>query len=580
MSMKKFVSMVLVVCMVSSLLMACGKSGSEKETASDSGNNATTPAEKESLAQETVDGEREWDPIVTEAGTFPIVTEPITVTFAVPQNTNVEDYNTNYYTKWLEEKSGINIEFEVIPQADIAQKVQLAFASDSNLPDAYLGVGRVNANTFSTNNIIRYGSADQVVALNDYIVKYGENTKALFEEFSDGISIEQMMTSADGNIYYMPAFGPATVNRYTSKLWINEGWLKALDLEVPTTTEEFKAVLEAFATRDPNGNGKQDEIAYVGTTENPVYSAYDYLIGSFCVDNTTFHRLTAEDGATIEYAPVTDDWRNAMIYLNDLTTSGLLSSLTFTQDLASLKQIVNDENDICGAFQSLGVGLVATSQDVINRYIGIDVLTGPEGMAYAVSQPATPAAGGVITSACEHPEAVFRLFDLMLSFEASTISRYGIEGVNWETPPAGTKDYYGTEATLSVLENIWMLPQNTHWQNYCPFVNAIHNEHTAWNGDPKQGEYLNAQTAILYKDNEPKNPIATLIYNEEELEEINDIMNNLDDYTNEAIAKFAVGNLDPKDDAIWKQYLNEFEIIGLGDFLRISQTAYDRMTAE
>ena len=29
---------------------------------------------------------------------------------------------------------------------------------------------------------------------------------------------------------------------------------------MPTTPEEFEAVLEAFKTRDPNGNGKADEI--------------------------------------------------------------------------------------------------------------------------------------------------------------------------------------------------------------------------------------------------------------------------------------------------------------------------------
>ena len=35
---------------------------------------------------------------------------------------------------------------------------------------------------------------------------------------------------------------------------------------MPTTTEEFRAVLKAFVEGDPNGNGKADEIGLTGAT--------------------------------------------------------------------------------------------------------------------------------------------------------------------------------------------------------------------------------------------------------------------------------------------------------------------------
>ena len=37
-----------------------------------------------------------------------------TITIAVMHNDYVKNYNTNYYTQWLEEKSGYNIKFEYV----------------------------------------------------------------------------------------------------------------------------------------------------------------------------------------------------------------------------------------------------------------------------------------------------------------------------------------------------------------------------------------------------------------------------------------------------------------------------------
>jgi ABC-type maltose transport system permease subunit len=43
-------------------------------------------------------------------------------------------------------------------------------------------------------------------------------------------------------------------------------WLKNVNLPMPTTTEEFKKVLQAFKTQDPNKNGKADEWPLAGAS--------------------------------------------------------------------------------------------------------------------------------------------------------------------------------------------------------------------------------------------------------------------------------------------------------------------------
>ena len=43
-------------------------------------------------------------------------------------------------------------------------------------------------------------------------------------------------------------------------MMINKTWLDKLGLEVPSTLGELEEVLKAFKEKDPNGNGKADEI--------------------------------------------------------------------------------------------------------------------------------------------------------------------------------------------------------------------------------------------------------------------------------------------------------------------------------
>ena len=74
-----------------------------------------------------------------------------------------------------------------------------------------------------------------------------------------------MITAPDGHIYSFPwieelGAGKESIHSVNDFPWINVEWLNKLGLKMPTTTEELKQVLIAFKTKDPNGNGKADEI--------------------------------------------------------------------------------------------------------------------------------------------------------------------------------------------------------------------------------------------------------------------------------------------------------------------------------
>lgn len=68
--------------------------------------------------------------------------------------------------------------------------------------------------------------------------------------------------SVDGKVRVLPSSRTKGFLASGQHLMINKTWLAKLGLKAPTTWDEMRKVMEAFKTRDPNGNGKADEIAF------------------------------------------------------------------------------------------------------------------------------------------------------------------------------------------------------------------------------------------------------------------------------------------------------------------------------
>ena len=383
------------------------------------------------------------------------VDKPVVVRLAAPQNKYIEDFETNAYKLWLEEQTGLQIEMTWLPERDAAQLVRLALTTGENLPDAYVGFH--DYDLFSSYSLQLLAEQGRIIALDQYIEQNDTNVQKLFTELKENNIIE-LMQAADGHYYYMPGFSSSIITRYRQIMWINQGWLENLKLPIPTTTEEFRATLKAFATKDPNGNGIADEIPLCGTEETYSKQCYEYLMGAFIYNDEKHNRLLKNDGK-ISFAPLSDEWREGLSYMQSLYEEGLISPLSFTQNDRQLGEMATNPNDILGAFTSAGITktVLQNSPEILERYIGIAPLTGPNGVRTAAVSIPLPKTNGVITSACENPEEVFRLFDLMLSEEACLRGRYGEKGVDWDFAEPGDISIFGTPAAIKIINQIWNL---------------------------------------------------------------------------------------------------------------------------
>jgi hypothetical protein len=184
---------------------------------------------------------------------------------------------------------------------------------------------------------------------------------------------------------------------------------------------------------------------------------------------------------------------------------------------------------------------------------------------------------GVITSASQHPEEVFKLFDLMLSEEASLIGRYGEQGVDWDFAGDGDISIYGTSATIRVINQIWNTKQNKHLAQIVPYISRPkYSGGVTWDGNTTDGEYMNAQGALLNMDFAPDEYITTLVYTPEEEAQFLKIRTDIEAHVNQTIIDFITGERDIHSDAEWRAYLSEFDSLKLREFLAVAQTAWDR----
>lgn len=502
-----------------------------------------------------------------EEPTLPLVEEEVTLQIALPQDATIEDMATNWYTQHLIETTGINLEFDVLPSADALQKVEILIQGGGDLPDVFMGFG------FDDAALLNYGKQKAIIPLNEYYDNFAYYIKQGMEAANNPTMLNQI-TSADGNIYTVPLYQEQLSNNVSGRLYINKAWLEALDLEMPTTTDEFAEVLKAFRDNDPNGNGEADEIPLVGGTgwnQNPVNN----LMNAF-VYNDFNQRYIVEDDQ-VSFAFTTEGWKNGLAYARQLVDEKLLSTLSFTQDHAQLKSTLeNADIGIVGAFTAGTFGGLfnLTSSDRGWDFDLVQPLAGPDGTQFAAYFPNVPTDKFVITRNCENPEAAFKLADFMWKPEESVMSRFGEPEVDWRAPAededAQTQypDVHPEVSRINILT--WGSVQNKAWRTLPP-ANLPYSVMDTEMKDPNLPDH--SMNKAGYMDYIPEEYVTKIVLAEDDMRDYADLNTTINTYVNESLARFATGDLDIEND--WDGYLAELEAMGLLQYQEIVQRAYN-----
>lgn len=518
----------------------------------------------------------------------PICKEPVELTIGIVQDTNVENYETNHFTKMLEEAANIKINFYYFPSSEYTQKLELMCAAGGDdLPDIVMM-------TLSDAVVEKYGNDGMFLPLDDYYENSSRYYKEGFQRVLDmgGMDIKEAIRSGDGHIYTVPQYNETTTNPCYARIWMYKPWLDKLGLEVPTTTEEFKNVLTAFKTQDPNGNGKADEIPALGSDIMPAATQgswfWEAMMNAF-VPTTSRNNYLNSSNHQLSVPYTTEEWKEGIKYVRSLCEEGLFDPVSFTQDEATFKSLLNTEGDqLVGCFCFMSTSGISTKHPSRNQWILIGPLTGPEGVCSTSYLPDLPVNKAYITKNCKNPEAAFRVLDLLGREDFTISTRWGKQGENWayvediKDDPAYkdcdfTQEFAGYPAYIYLMKNIWKQPNNNDWQNATnSFRTAeVAAGYYASNLQEGSANYELAHKLNLYEEVRTKEPIGKIPYTRDELAEATEIANSLNTYVKEKIALWCTGASDV--DADWENYLRELEGIGLSRYLTITQEAYDRL---
>ena len=510
---------------------------------------------------------------------FPVVKEPVSVTIAlVPQGSAVDfQVEQNWMTEYINRNSGLDIEWMVIDATAASERIPLMLNS-GDMPDAILGHG------FYANDIAQYGASEGMFYPVNELLDYMPIFSAFLEE---NPAVREGITTTDGNIYGFPALN--NIYSYAARFFIDQTWLDRLGLENPTTLEEFKNMLIAFRDEDANGNGDpDDEIPWGGSWSGAsaerdlIFYALGYAAsGNLAVDHN-------KENPDIVFVPYEAQYKDYLLYMNDLWNEGLLDPDMFTQSETQVQATVL-EGTIGFCAMSAPYVYVPETKD---NWVAINAMSKEEGglRIYPAANPVYIPAFMVLNADCDEEvaAALAALADEMYSVEWYGWSMYG--------PEAGSElDYFGTGHYVEdgVIKynmpddmtdewsfrctylTIWDLPGFNSLQ-YDPYYQLYAEQFP----DTQLGQLF--ATGNYFEDWQPNfietyqpyyaESIPTFYFAEDDLDRINTLQTPLDDYVASMEAKFITGEISIEDE--YDNFVATLEEYGVQEYVELYNSYY------
>lgn len=266
--------------------------------------------------------------------------------------------------------------------------------------------------------------AGAIIDLAPLIEENMPNLSALLDAHPDW---RATITLPDGRI---PSLPQVTEQERQVCVWIDRAWLETLGIPMPQTLNELTAALLAMKDRDPNGNGKRDEIAadLIGVYE------MRWLLPYFGIVADDYNLARGADGALV-FAPEMEGYRAFVELLRDWHAQGILTNDAFTTRHSTreyeLSASTSNERDVTGGLIVTVTPYTHVPEDNIMDFEPL-LLAGPDGKTRW-----RDLLGGIwtgcfaVTSACDDPAAALRWADALYGEEGALLCYAGAEGEDY-----------------------------------------------------------------------------------------------------------------------------------------------------
>jgi putative aldouronate transport system substrate-binding protein len=475
------------------------------------------------------------------------------------ENQQMDFPNLWFYTE-LEKKTGIHVEWEPVKDADWKTRLNLMFAS-MDLPDIIRGEMDIEEYGVSQSLLVELDGLLETNMPNYYSRLHMNNAN-------------KAMPASNGKMYWIGSLIAQNIN-HDGNHYINKAWLDKLGLPIPTTIDELTQTLIAFRDRDPNGNGKKDEIPFsAAEIHHQTQGIYTHF-ANFGVPLQQFVYAAIDKNDKLIFPGYMEGFRPALEWL----------AMCFKERLLDMEAITQDSN-AWGAKMNAGtVGYTtylrlintALTPETASQYVSII----PPASRYGVQVPRlleVPSVSAALTVKNKHIPESLQWLDAQMETETMMV------GYNGPIQPGGP-----IEPTMKINAagkyEILYIPENNALYKYVPVYHAMFFApgdyyFKIYEMPPHRVERFN--TSRDYEEAgvlEPKSftYLQRLVKpSSEEAVEISRLYNEIDKLMKESIANFIRGGVT---DANWQAFLNSCKSIGVDRYIEIYQKAYDSYLA-
>lgn len=294
---KRIIALLCIIALGVSVFTACGKEDSKKAV--------------------SVEGEDGPFAAYSETLTLSVLKRELAGT-AYPKGDSASD---NVLTRFIKEK--LNVEFDcswVVDQSQYAEQVDLAIASNTEMPDIYF---------VDRQQLYTQAMAGQIWDLTELYDTYGSDHLKETLSYADSQSL-QCGTVQDG-LYGIPQ--TSDVGDGVSLVFIRKDWLDKYGLETPNSLNELVEVAEIFIKNNASGSPAGTmgiSMAGLGFTWDVFANAHG-AYPSLWVD---------DESENLAWGSLSKNVKSALAHLNSLYNQGVIHKEFATMEASRLAQYV------------------------------------------------------------------------------------------------------------------------------------------------------------------------------------------------------------------------------------------------
>lgn len=545
-------------------------------------------------------------PDYLQVGQVPLVSEPVTLKITVMAHDNTINPTETWQYAWITEMLGINVELDYFYSATRNETIALMMAG-GELPDIIMGA------SFSANELTKYGEAEGLLLdLAPYINE--ENAPSLAKLYAENPQFINELTTPEGAVYSLGGVHMNSEGAECFRMYYNYDWLEALNLEVPTTLDEFLDMLRAF-----KAYGEEigvDVVPFGGNYAryNATYLILNALGYNLSMDysNQKGHEtfIMLRDGEVVLPCYDREVFPKYLEVMHTMYEEGLMEQDYYTLDKDTTKAHLAAGQ--YGVFSE--VPAIYTSLEFGSQFFGVLPLTSEyNDTPFWPNYTGQRIGNFVVSAETEYPELCIALADHIVSEEYRRMFAVGGPNVTQTDYLLGktsgyyyseeygdyvTQDYIDNKDQYSAynywkFENIMMWMPDTFMVYDVPIGEYTDSDGNAFSvmheatGDTimekaqvrKEATAIaeQYQLALMYAQGEyltDEFSPTVCYFDEDTTLRIEELQTLIDEYAKQEIAKFVIGDRDLSE---LDDYFNELEKLGADEYVQYYADYYAAM---